>query len=296
MRLEQLKTVVTVWRLRSVSKAAQELSLTQPAVSGHVKAMETMIGKPLFHRHARGVDPTKTADELVRSIGTAIEQAEAAVERVRDRSEDRTGVVHLGAPTEFSNARLAPVLAALTRQGIEPRLRQGGRDQLYAWFRDGDIDIGITASEPALPQLDYEPVFQERLLLVGQSRFKREIETSGLEQWVHTARWLAYDESLPLIRSWFAKVLGHATTARALAICPSLTLLRDMAIEGAGVTVLPHYLCAEELENGRFEQLHYPPTDPTNVIYLCWRRTAMRNPRISACRPLIHSMLVSPRS
>lgn len=288
MNLEHLRTVIAVWRLRSISKAAAEIGLTQPAVSGHVRSMETMLGKPLFRRHSRGVDPTEAAEELVRSVGASLDVAEAAIERVRVRAETPSGVVHFGAPAEFSNARLAPVFSALLADGIEPRLRLGGRDRLYDWFRDGEIDIGITASEPAISTLDFEPVFRERLLLVGAPGCPPAPQTgeAALADWAGTAPWLAYDESLPLIRNWLAKATGGGATGRARFVAPSLVLLRDLAAEGAGVTVMPHYLCREHLGAGRLVQLHRPAHDPTNVIYLCWRRRSMRDPRIVRAREI----------
>ncbi|MEM7508309.1 MAG: LysR family transcriptional regulator [Pseudomonadota bacterium] len=290
MNLEHLRTVIAVWRLRSISKAAAEIGLTQPAVSGHVKAMEAMLGKPLFRRHARGVDPTEAAEELVRSVGASLDIAEAAVERVRVRSDARPGVVHFGAPAEFSNARLAPVFAALAQAGIEVRLRHGPRDRLYDWFREGEIDIGITASEPVMATLDYEPVFRERLLLVAAPSFQPALTAcmskTEITDWASSAPWLAYDESLPLIRSWLAKVTGGAATGRARIVAPSLVLLRDLACEGVGASVLPHYLCRGELENGRLVKLYEPTHDPTNMIYLCWRRRSMRDPRIVRAREI----------
>lgn len=285
MNLDHIRTIVAVWRERSISKAAKELALTQPAVSGHVKAMEEAIGKPLFHRHARGVTPTEAANDLVHSIGDAFEVAEAAVERVRHRSDASDGVVHFGAPVEFGNARLSGVFVKLMQAGLQPRLRLGGRDQLYQWFEDGDIDIGVSASEPQLAALNWEPIFSEKLLLVGSETFRPDPDAS-LADWVRSAPWLAYDESLALIRIWVAKVANASGCGRPLIVAPSLTLLRDIAIDGGGVTVLPHYLCEDALESGKLVKLFEPPHDPTNVISLCWRRRAIRSARVGKARDI----------
>ncbi|MEO1613804.1 MAG: LysR family transcriptional regulator, partial [Pseudomonadota bacterium] len=171
MNLEHLRTVVTVWRERSISRAAAELRLTQPAVSGHVKSMEAALGRVLFTRHARGVEPTEVADDLVREIGDAFERAEVAVERARPRSDASDGVVHIGSPAEFAGARFAPLAAKLIAAGFRVRLRLGGKDRLYEWLDAGEIDLAIVASEPQLASVDWQPIFVEKLLLVGAPAF-----------------------------------------------------------------------------------------------------------------------------
>ncbi|MEL7465401.1 MAG: LysR family transcriptional regulator [Pseudomonadota bacterium] len=283
MNLEQLRTVIAVYREGSISRAAAQLGLTQPAVSGHVKTMEALIGRPLFTRHARGAAPTEAAEELAREVGDAFERAEVAFERVRLRSASTDGVVRMGAPAEFAGARTPPLIAQLTAAGFSVRLRLGGRDQLYDWLEDGEIDLGIVASEPQLASLDWQPVFIERLLLVGIDRY-RPAPGADLSAWIRTAPWLAYDDTLPLIRSWTDKVVGEGARGAAAFTAPSLTLLRDVAVAGGGVTVLPDYLCGDALDAGALTRLHQPPHDPTNVISLCWRRRALRNPTVTAAR------------
>lgn len=292
MNLEHLRTVVAVWRERSISRAAAQLGLSQPAVSGHVKAMEAVVGRPLFRRHARGVRPTEAADDLVRDVGDAFELAERAVERVRVRSDMSDGVIHFGAPAEFAGAHLAPVLVKLREDGFSVRLRLGGRDQLYGWLDAGEIDLAIVASEPQLPLLDWQPVYIERLLLVGRAHFGPNPALS-LSQWVRDAPWLAYDETMPLIRSWTAKVVGDGASGAAVFTAPSLTLIRDVAIKGGGVAVLPDYICSDALGTGALTRLHAPTHDPTNVIYLSWRRRSLRNKSVSDARDVCLDVLQS---
>jgi hypothetical protein len=66
--LIHLRTFLDAYRAGSLTRAAQRLGITQPAASAHIASLETMLGKPLFVRKARGVAPTPAADDLARAI------------------------------------------------------------------------------------------------------------------------------------------------------------------------------------------------------------------------------------
>lgn len=91
--------------------------------------------------------------------------------------------------------------------------------------------------------------------------------------------WLAYDETMPMVRSYLAMVHSDMPARTAL-VAGSLTLLRDAAIAGAGVTVLPDYLCREAIEDGSLVLVDPNADLPVNRIFLVWRKSALRQPRV----------------
>lgn len=282
-----LKTFLAVSRTGSITRAAEDLDLTQPTVSSHVRALENALGKPLFQRHPRGVVPTAIGLDLVRSLGTSLDEAEAAFNGLRARSEELKGVVYLGGPAEFMGARFPPVLALLLDAGLDVRMQLGGRERLYQLFAAEEIDIGITASEPESRALDYVPVHTETLVAVAAPDIARLLADRPDD----ATRWLAYDETLPLIRSYLIDVFRLGSNDRAVAVVPSLTFLRDLAVAGAGATVLPDYLCQDVLDDGRLVRVFKGSVASTNTLYLVWRRAALRHPRIVFVRDLIQAEL-----
>ncbi|MGU0160622.1 LysR family transcriptional regulator [Escherichia coli] len=67
--LSHLRTFLEAYRSGSFSKAAElHRASTQPAASQHIQSLETLVGKRLFIRQARGVTATEAADELARSV------------------------------------------------------------------------------------------------------------------------------------------------------------------------------------------------------------------------------------
>lgn len=289
MNLHHLRTFIGVYRAGSISKAAAALGIAQPAASAQLRGLEGELGKPLFVRHARGVRPTPIADELARAVGTRLDGAEAAFERLRARSDTLEGTIHMAGPAEFMGSRMVPVLTALAGAGIDVRARLGGRDAIYRWLADEEIDLAITASEPDHPALGYTAIATERLLLVAAPW----LDLSGrpTADWP----WIAYDETLPLVRTVLDTYdASVARSARAPIVVPSLTMLRDLVTDGAGVTVLPDYLCDEHIASGELVMVDPSARAPLNTLHLVWRKSALRHPRIVFARDQIEHDLRPP--
>lgn len=68
VQLSWLRTFVTVYRLGSLTKAAQRLELSQPTVTHQIRNLERTFGKELFERVPQGVVPTCAADSLIRDV------------------------------------------------------------------------------------------------------------------------------------------------------------------------------------------------------------------------------------
>ncbi|MBT2134519.1 LysR family transcriptional regulator [Croceibacterium sp. LX-88] len=120
-----LRTFLDTYRAGSLTRAAQRLGITQPAASAHIAALETMLGKPLFVRQARGVAPTPAADDLARSIASNLDGIEATMTAAQARSDHLGGTVHLVGPAEYLSLQIAPALVPLLAEGLRLRLQTG---------------------------------------------------------------------------------------------------------------------------------------------------------------------------
>lgn len=275
-----------------MSKAAQSLGMTQPAVSNHVQALEAGFGSKLFYREARGVKPTPIGSELLRSVGDHIEAAESAFERLRARSSSLVGTVHFGGPAEFVGAKMPAIFSTLSQMGVDFRVTLGGKDNIYKAFGAGEIELGITASEPQDPALGFVPIFREKLVLVGSPAAAMRVGTRDLTpDDIGGIGIVAYDEALPLVRSYMIAMFGASTQTKARIVVPNLSIVRDILISGNAASVLPEYLCEAHLAAGHLVLLHRPPRAPTNQLFLVWRKEAMRTPRVVFVRDKCREIL-----
>jgi DNA-binding transcriptional LysR family regulator len=288
--LPQLRTFLEAYRTGSITKAADRLHLTQPAASAHIKSLEVLIEKKLFTRHARGIKPTAIADDLARSIAPHLEQIETKFNALRSRVATVAGTIHLAAPAEFLDAKVLPAIASLLANDIRVRIHLGGKERIYQLLNDGTVDLAITASEPQGQTLDFTEIERETLVLVAATDWKQEHLLSPFDpQQLLNLPLIAYDEDLPLIHRYFAEVFQIQLDLQAVVTVADLRIVRSLILLGQGYTVLPKYLCIEQLQANTLCLLHQTELYPRNNLYLVWHKASLRHPRIVYTRDhLLH--------
>lgn len=76
--LELFRTFKAVFEIGTISGAARVLEVTQPSVTGHLKALEAYAGHPLFERSTRNMKPTLYAKQLYNKVASSLTQLEVA--------------------------------------------------------------------------------------------------------------------------------------------------------------------------------------------------------------------------
>jgi DNA-binding transcriptional LysR family regulator len=283
--LPQLRTFLEAYRTGSITKAADRLHLTQPAASAHIKSLEVLIEKKLFTRHARGIKPTAIADDLARSIAPHLEQIETKFNGLRSRITSVAGTIHLAAPVEFLEARVLPAIASLLAHDIRVRIHLGGKERIYQLLNDGTVDLAITASEPQNKALDFTEIERETLVLVAATDWKQLHLISPFDpQQLLNLPLIAYDEDLPLIQRYFAEVFQIQLSIQAVVTVADLRIVRSLVLFGQGYTVLPKYLCTQQLQAKTLCLLHQTELYPSNNLYLVWHKANLRHPRVVYAR------------
>lgn len=260
-----LRTFLAVHRSGSVSRAAELLGLSQPTVTAHVKALEADLGRPLFERVPRGMAPTPAADHLAARVGPGLDSLEDVVGN--DLNGDPRApfgrAVHLGGPAEIVCARVLPSLAGLVTQGLQLRVRLGLPDDLLADVVAGSLDLAVSSVRPRSRGLHVETLCDEEFHLVAAPSWT-------FEQ-LDRAPLVAYAENLPILRRYWRSVFETRLTRPPAVVVPDLRGVLAAVVAGAGVTVLPTYLCAGELAEGTLHVLHRPEVPPLNTLFLASR-------------------------
>ena len=184
MDLHQLEYFVAIADAGSFSRAAVELDLAQPSLSRQIALLETELGQRLLTRTGRGAVVTEAGGTLLVYARAMLDSAERVKSELRDMHDSPGGRVVVGMPPRVAlglSVRLVqrfrerfPRALLTVLEGLSVPLRES----LIA----GRLDIALLFDPPASPQLAYQPLNRERLLLVAPpgSRLPQRIGLSAL--------------------------------------------------------------------------------------------------------------------
>lgn len=169
MDVQQLKTLIHVAELGSLSKAADRLGVAQPALSRQIRMLEEEIGCRLFDRHGRGMQITEIGRETLTHATRVMAELEAIRARASEASASLRGAVSIGLTSTVSEIATAPLASRLKAEHPKLALRFASAfsGHVVDWLQRGEVDVGIAYDPLPIRSLRVRPVLSERLLLIG---------------------------------------------------------------------------------------------------------------------------------
>lgn len=164
-----IRAFVAVADTLSFSQAAQQMHLSQSALSTLIGRLEAAFGTRLFDRTTRAVALTAAGEVLASHAGQLLSDIERTVAAVRDVSALRRGRVALAALPSLA-ARIVPRLFRSFSQqypDIKLALADTLSEPAFELVRDGRVDFAITAANPAYSDLDYIPLTTDTFVLLA---------------------------------------------------------------------------------------------------------------------------------
>ena len=212
--LEAYKVFYYVAKCGSVTKAAGELSISQPAVSQAIKQLENTLDAALFHRAAKGVRLTSEGELLYSYVAKGYEQIEMGVKKVHQMQNMELGEVRIGASDMTLQFYLLPYLEKFHEQypGIKVIVTNAPTPETLNYLREGH-----STPFPERPDIQMIPVREiEDVFVAGRRFFSYKNRTLDFQKL----------ESLPLI------FLEKNTSSRSY---------MDEFLAGNGVYVQPEF-------------------------------------------------------
>jgi DNA-binding transcriptional LysR family regulator len=166
--LRQIKIFESVARNLSFSRAAEDLHLTQPAVSMQMKQMEGLAGLPLFQHNGKRISLTEGGSLVLRHCQVILADINAAEQSLANLMTG--GVQHLRVGLITSGSRLFPHLINAFMQGreaIDLDMKVSPRNQLVNMLHNEQIDLAVMVRPPALPHVIAQPFADHHFVLVA---------------------------------------------------------------------------------------------------------------------------------
>ncbi|WP_169169557.1 MULTISPECIES: LysR substrate-binding domain-containing protein [unclassified Acidovorax] len=159
----QLRAFVAVARQLNFRAAADDLALTQSAVSRQIQALEDDVGVPLFLRHTRAVELTSAGAQLLRAVAPALERLDSAVRQIRQTAGRKSVAITTWA--SFASMWLIPRLEPFQHEHPDIDIRIDASDTCVD-LDTADVDLALRYSVPGFHLRGAQRLFGEQLAVV----------------------------------------------------------------------------------------------------------------------------------
>ncbi len=169
MDIKQLRTLIHVAELGSLSKASLRLGIAQPALSRQVKMLEQELGSPLFERHGRGMVATAIGREVLDRASRILRDMESLRTAATPSQSDLIGTVAIGTTPTVGEVITVPLVTRLklAHPRVSVRLSSAFSGYLIDWVKGGDLDFAVVYDQAPSALLSVVLLMIEELLLIG---------------------------------------------------------------------------------------------------------------------------------
>ena len=273
MDIKQLRYFMGVLEAKSITKAAEQLYVAQPALGLQIRKLEEELGVELFVRHSRGVTATEAGILLSQHARVLLRQFARARQELLDFAKSPHGRVAIGL-TPTVNAVLVAELAARCRTqypDVVLNISGGLSERLIEWVDDDEIDLSLSYNKRDHGGLECEALVEEVLYFVEQGDGEpcdlSDVEPIAFSEVIqrelaipsrpHTLRVLVDEKS---------KELG--VEPNVVFEVDSVTAMKELALTGVAGLVMAMGAVRTELADGRLKARRVVEPDLSRCLYL----------------------------
>ena len=240
--LAAIEAFVQVARLGSIKAAAEELSLSSPALSRRIQTLEAFVGRPLFDRGHQSIRLNESGAELMELVVDPIGALGDAIETMTSR--DHVMRLRLGVPTLFASQRLIPHIPELRK--AHPTLHIDLDTAAHSLTRLGDgLDCAIALAESLDPALHGVRIYRDNIYTVGARRLVQGPHAITRPEQVGEMTVMIHRELGDTFSAWRDAVGLPNLEPAAIDYYDSGQLMLEAAAQGLGIAFLHQNLLSD---------------------------------------------------
>jgi LysR family transcriptional regulator, low CO2-responsive transcriptional regulator len=261
MTFAQLRIFLAVARLGSVKGAAAELSVTQPAISAGVAALERDVGVSLLAREGRGVRLTPAGEVLARYAATSLGLLEQGRDAATAAAHAGQGRLRLVAVTTAGEYVVPPLLKVFKTRvpDVEVILEVGNRALVNERLLERRADLGIGGRPPEGGQIEGSSFLDNKLVIVGspdhERTGRRPVDPGQLDD-----VWLLREPGSGTAATTEEFLAAHGIKPRRILRLGSNGAVKQAASVGLGITLISAHAVSLELSAGTLVRLRVRDT------------------------------------
>jgi DNA-binding transcriptional LysR family regulator len=258
----------------NLTKAAQELHITQPSVSYTIKQMEEALGVKLFDRLSKGVRLTSEGSALLEYVEKSFTLLQTGEEKIQSLKNLTSGELRIGASGPIIKHVLLSYLDEFHASYPEVRIRlyQGKTSHIVKRLKDGHIDFGLIHMPVNDKSIEVKPLLNiQDCFVVGKSYCDLSIHPISTEQLIEIPLLLLSQESSTrqFVEQWLS---AQGLKVEVDIELSSLEMLVELAERGYGAAFVTRPFVMDELKAGTLFELKQVIAIPSRTIGLAIQR------------------------
>lgn len=276
--LNQLRAFEAAARLQSFKAAADELHVTQAAISHQIKALEAYFGRQLFNRGIRQVELSPDAADYAEKLTSMLDQVSEASSTFLTQSVDRP--FRITSAPYFGNRVVFPALADFTSQHPEIDLELS-LDYHFVDLRAAGFDAGLRYGDGNWPGCSAIKIYSDIVTPLAAPSLVAN-KTLPLSPQDIASLPLAVDNAGPNDwPAWFEQVGFMPKDPLKFWRFDNRALILDFALAGNGVVLTDLRIAHNELLHGQLTRLHPTTLDMPGAFYLAYPESDEPDPRVT---------------
>ncbi|UBF29147.1 LysR family transcriptional regulator [Kovacikia minuta CCNUW1] len=270
-KFESIRAFTQVVNAGGFAAAAREMGLSRSQVNKLVIALENELGVQLLHRSTRVVTPTETGlafHERCVEILASLEEAERSMTQLQ--AEPR-GRLRINAPMSFGTMHLAPALADFLVRYPDLNVQLTLNDRFIDPIEEGfDVTVRIAKPQASASLIAHPLTTVQRVLCAAPTYLKTYGTPTHPDELQHHSC-LHYGQ-LAVENHWtlIGPDIEQTISVNGVLCSNNGEVLRDAAVRGLGITLLPTFIVGQELQQGTLHVVlpdYHPPELSISAIY-----------------------------
>ena len=272
IRLDDILAFLQATETGSISAAAQRMGLSKSVVSKRITDLEVVLKVELLHRSTRGVTPTDKGAAFYQRARSIVQQLDQAAEELIEDGE-LCGSLRISAPMTFGTLYLGPILFAFLNRHPRLELALDLDDRITDLPGEG-YDLGIRIGRLHDSALAARKLAMSRRVVCCSPAYAQRAGLPATIEELAGHACLGYTNVSPSQIWQFESVkpggTPHSLTVRSRIVSNNGESMRDAAIAGLGISILPVFIVAKALANGQLINAlpdAYPIADTIHAVY-----------------------------
>jgi DNA-binding transcriptional LysR family regulator len=265
LKMRHLILLLQIQQHGSLTRAAEHMASSQPAITNALAELESMFGAPLFDRSVRGMAATALGTVVLARARAMVHDLGHLVRDMETVTSGYAAHLHIGVTPFISGQMLSAVVYRTRPEGdrrLTVTIHEGTSDQLLSQLRDHTLDIvvGRASATVDLGQVTFEVLYRQQPRLIASRRLAAQLGRNRLDwkkladlDWILGAQHTPMREQVadiflgaglpppvPLVESYSSKLIGEMIVAneRAVSIVPAD--IAEELVRIAGVAIVPY--------------------------------------------------------